>query len=124
MFRKIKENIIKEIMYKGIAAYSDALLEHLEKNFKEKDIEVLYFIDYVDEFTIQGKNTKGTKIQKFDDGAELADFLPINDTKDITISTSNSIIKISTKDVPLLSKGAQGVKALTLKPNVEIIKLY
>lgn len=32
------KKIIKEIMYKGIVAYSDALLEHLEENFKEKDI--------------------------------------------------------------------------------------
>ena len=41
MFKIIK-NIIREIMYKGIVAYSDALLQSLEKNFKEKDIPLTW----------------------------------------------------------------------------------
>ena len=42
MFKKIKKNIIKQIMYKGIVAYSNILLENLEKNFKEKDIPLIW----------------------------------------------------------------------------------
>lgn len=42
MFKKIKENIIKQIMYKGIVAYSDVLLQILEKNFKENDIPLTW----------------------------------------------------------------------------------
>ena len=37
MFKKIKENIIKQIMYKGIVAYSNVLLENLEKDFKNNN---------------------------------------------------------------------------------------
>lgn len=38
MFKKIKENIIKQIMYKEIVAYSDALLKNLEQSFENNNI--------------------------------------------------------------------------------------
>ena len=38
MFKKIKKNIIKQIMYKGIVAYSNVLLENLERDFKNNNI--------------------------------------------------------------------------------------
>ena len=42
MFKKIKENIIKQIMYKGIVAYSNVLLENLEKEFKNNNIPLTW----------------------------------------------------------------------------------
>ena len=42
MFKKIKENIIKQIMYKGIVAYSNVLLEKLEKHFKNNNIPLTW----------------------------------------------------------------------------------
>ena len=42
MFKKIKENIIKQIMYKGIVAYSNVLLENLEKDFKNNNIPLTW----------------------------------------------------------------------------------
>ena len=42
MFKKIKENIIKQIMYKGITAYSNVLLENLEKDFKNNNIPLTW----------------------------------------------------------------------------------
>ena len=42
MFKKIKENIVKQIMYKGIVAYSNVLLENLEKDFKNNNIPLTW----------------------------------------------------------------------------------
>ena len=42
MFKKIKENIIKQIMYKGIIIYSDALLKNLEQGFKNNNIPLTW----------------------------------------------------------------------------------
>ena len=42
MFKKIKGNIIKQIMYKGIVAYSNILLENLEKDFKNNNIPLTW----------------------------------------------------------------------------------
>ena len=40
MFKKIKENIIKQIIYKGIIAYSNVLLENLEK----KTLKIIIYL--------------------------------------------------------------------------------
>lgn len=42
MFKRIKENIIKRIMYEGIIAYSDALLKNLEQDFKNNNIPLTW----------------------------------------------------------------------------------
>ena len=42
MFKKIKENIIKQIMYKGIITYSNVLLENLKKYFKNNNIPLTW----------------------------------------------------------------------------------
>lgn len=42
MFKKIKENVIKQIMYKGIVAYSNVLLENLKKDFENNNIPLTW----------------------------------------------------------------------------------
>jgi len=83
-------------------------------NIKQTDIE---------EFAIQGTNTKGSKIQKLTDNDTMADFLPINDHAEIFIASTGSYIKIATKDIPVLSRGAQGVIGIKLNNNNKVVAL-
>ena len=71
------------------------------------------------EFKITGRATKGVKIQNAD---KICDFLPIKSTNDILIVSSNAQIRIKISDIPLLTRGAQGVKSIKLAENSKIIK--
>lgn len=73
------------------------------------------------EFSIQGKNTKGAKIQKIEENDYMSDFAPIATEKDCLITGTNSCIKISLSEVSLLSKNSQGTKAIKLKENEKVI---
>ena len=76
----------------------------------------------IGEFHITGRATKGVKIQNT---LALCDFLPITSSHDIdllVISTSAQI-RLKIQDIPLLSRGAQGVKAIKLSNNSKIINL-
>ena len=72
------------------------------------------------EFKITGRATKGVKIQNAD---KICDFLPINNTNDILVVSSNAQIRIKISDTPLLTRGAQGVKSIKLAENSKIVKL-
>lgn len=74
----------------------------------------------ISEFKITGRATKGVKIQ----GTEsLCDFLPLNNMDDILVSSSTAQIRLKLSDVPVLGRGAQGVKAIKLAQNSKIMKL-
>ena len=66
----------------------------------------------IEEFYVQGKNTKGAKLQKINED----DYMWRN-------SDEATIIKISINDVPILSKGALGNKSIKLKNNDYIISI-
>lgn len=72
------------------------------------------------EFKLTGRATKGVKIQKAE---KLADFLPIYNNDDILVVSSKAQIRIKLTDIPLLSRGTQGVKALKLAENSKILNL-
>lgn len=78
--------------------------------------------DFVD-FVVQGKNTKGNKIQKVNDGDYMADFFPCTDEKEIMVASRKACIKVSLTDIPTYSRGAQGVKAIKLASKDSVIKL-
>lgn len=80
----------------------------------------------IDEFVVQGRSTKGTKIQKLNDGDWIADFYPIVKDGDILIASTNACIKLTTNDIPIFSKGALGNKSIKLNPkdNVVGISIY
>lgn len=76
------------------------------------------------EFSIGTRYTKGTKIQKLLNDTDAAiDFLPINDEKDIYITSSSSQIKISIQEIPTLSRGAQGNKSMKIKSGERVVSL-
>ena len=74
----------------------------------------------ITEFVIQGRGTKGAKIQKLNDGDWMADFYPIAKDGDILVASTNACIKLTTSDIPIFSKGALGNKSIKLgaKDNV------
>lgn len=76
------------------------------------------------EFSVGTRYTKGTKIQKLLNNTDAAiDFLPINDEKDIYITSSSSQIKISIQEIPTLSRGAQGNKSMKIKSGERVVSL-
>lgn len=74
----------------------------------------------ITEFAIQGRGTKGAKIQKLNEGDWMADFYPIAKDGDILVASTNACIKLTTNDIPIFSKGALGNKSIKLgaKDNV------
>lgn len=75
----------------------------------------------IEEFSIQGKNTKGAKIQKLSDNDTMADFIAINNENEILFASSKSCIKVTLNDIPTLSRGTLGVKIIKMDVNDKII---
>ena len=74
-----------------------------------------------DEFIIQGRGTKGSKIQKLVDDDIMADFCPLNDETEMLIAANKTCIKLNVLEIPELSKGAQGNKAIKLDDKSQVI---
>lgn len=77
----------------------------------------------IEEFAVQGRATKGSKIQKVAIEDWVADFLPIDDEKEITIIATSSQIKLNVSDISLLSKNTSGAQSLKKKAKDNIISL-
>jgi DNA gyrase subunit A len=75
------------------------------------------------EFTTQGRGTKGSKIQKLNSGDYMSDFYPIVNESEILIASTNSCIKLTIQDIPDFSKGALGNKSIKLAPNQSVVKI-
>ena len=75
----------------------------------------------ISEFTVQGKNTKGSKIHKLIGNDYMADFMSLGAETEILIASTKSCIKISTNDIPTLSRVAQGAKAIKINDADKII---
>ena len=76
----------------------------------------------ITEFGTQGRGTKGSKIQKLNEGDWMADFSPIlHNSKDVLIASTSSCIKLTTDDVPIFSKGALGNKSIKLGPKSNVV---
>lgn len=75
----------------------------------------------ISEFTVQGKNTKGTKIHKLTGKDHMADFVSLGSETEILVASSKSCIKLSINDVPTLSRVAQGARAIKISETDKII---
>ena len=75
------------------------------------------------EFTLQGKNTKGSKIQKLNENDWMADYVPTSQKVDLIIGSSLSTIKLTSDDVPLQSKLTLGIKSIKLNEIGEVLKI-
>lgn len=74
----------------------------------------------IDEFRITGRATKGVKIQNTDC---LCSILPLSQDKDVLVNSSKAQIRLKLADIPLLTRGTQGVKSIKLSNNDYVIKL-
>lgn len=74
----------------------------------------------INEFKITGRATKGVKIQRADN---LCDFLPLINFSDILVVSSTTQIRVKVEEIPVLSRGTQGVKTLKLGENSKVIKI-
>ena len=75
------------------------------------------------EFLVQGRGTKGAKIQRLNDGDWMADFCPIVDDGEVLVASTNACIKLTTNDIPVFSKGALGNKSIKLNPKDNVIRI-
>ena len=75
----------------------------------------------IGEFVIQGRGTKGAKIQKLNEGDWIADFYPIVKDGDILVASTHACIKLTTNDIPIFSKGALGNKSIKLNPKDSVV---
>ncbi len=76
------------------------------------------------EFSVQGKNTKGAKIQSLKENDLMADFLPVGaEDKELLVASTGSCIKFSLFDVPAYGRGAQGTKSIKLGARDEVLAL-
>lgn len=79
----------------------------------------------ISEFSVQGRGTKGNKIQKLNDGDWMADFCPVVDgAKDVLIASTSSCIKLTTSDIPLFSKGALGNKSIKMDAKSNVVGIF
>ena len=74
----------------------------------------------IDEFRITGRATKGVRIQNTNC---LCSILPLCQDKDILVNSSKAQIRLKLSDIPLLSRGTQGVKSIKLSDKDYVIKL-
>ena len=77
----------------------------------------------IEEFSVQGRATKGTRIQKINDGDWMADFVPTTTEKEITIIATSSQIKLNIAEITLLSKNTLGTQSIKKKAKDNIISL-
>ena len=73
------------------------------------------------EFVTQGRDTKGSKIQKLNDGDFVADFFPIIKDGEVVVASTHACIKLTTADIPVFSKGALGNKSIKLAANDRVV---
>ncbi len=77
----------------------------------------------ISEFATQGKNTKGARLQKIMSEDWMADFKPIVNETEVSIASTSSTLKIKVNEVAMLSRGAQGSRAIKMgvKDNAIVI---
>ena len=75
----------------------------------------------ISDFGVQGRGTKGSKIQKIGDDEWIADFYPLTNETEILVASNNSCIKFAVSEIPTLSKGAAGSRSIKLSPNSYIV---
>lgn len=75
------------------------------------------------EFTTQGKNTKGAKLQKLNPDDWMADFTPLSNETEIVIASSRSSLKLTVNDIPIFGKGALGNKSIKLAPKDNVTRI-
>lgn len=75
----------------------------------------------VKECNVTGRASKGTKIQKLNEGDFMIGFAPIKDEKEVIVTSTRSRIKIDVDTTPLLLKNTLGTKSIKLAAKDNVI---
>ena len=79
----------------------------------------------INEFSVQGRGTKGNKIQKLNEGDWMADFCPILDgANSVIVASTNATIKLTVDDIPFFSKGALGNKSIKMNSKSNVVQIF
>lgn len=75
----------------------------------------------IKEFRVTQRAAKGIRLQNAE---SLSDFLPISsDNQDILVISSTTQLRISLKDIPLMGRMTQGIRAIKLSQNAIVKKI-
>lgn len=110
----IKLNDGDELISANIYPFNSNWIVSVSKNGYIKRTEV-------SDFSIQGRGTKGAKLQKLEEEDSLVGFQIAKDEKEIIITSNRSQIKIDINSIPILSKGARGNKSIKLGEKDRVI---
>lgn len=77
----------------------------------------------ISEFSIQGRATKGGKLQKVESNDNLIDFLPIINENEVIIAATSSQIKLKVSEIRLLSKNTLGTKSIKINSKDSVLKI-
>lgn len=75
------------------------------------------------DFGISNRGVRGSKIQKINDDDKIVDFIPIVNNKEVTIISSQNILKINLEEIKTSNRLSVGVKGIEIKENEKVIGL-
>lgn len=75
------------------------------------------------EFSVQGRATKGLRIQKLTDHDWMADFLPLSNESELLVASTRSCIKIETNTVPTRARNSVGVQSIKMAAADNVVAL-
>ena len=73
------------------------------------------------EFSLSGRDTKGTKIQKLGEDDEMRSFCLWNGEEEILVASTGNALRFPVSTIHTTGRGAQGVRALKLGENNKVI---
>lgn len=73
------------------------------------------------EFSLSGRDTKGTRIQKLGEDDEMRSFCLWNGEEEILVASTGNALRFPVSTIPTTGRGAQGVRALKLGENNKVI---
>jgi len=75
------------------------------------------------EFSVQGRATKGCRLQRLNDGDTMVDFCTIETARELIINSTRATLKCQLSDVQLTSKGCLGTHAIKLGANDKAVSI-
>ena len=77
----------------------------------------------INEFSYTNKNTKGSKIQGLTANDTVVSFDALSTETEIIVTSTTSQIRVAVTEIPVLSRSAQGVRVIKLKPVERVIQI-
>ena len=77
----------------------------------------------INEFSYTNKNTKGSKIQGLTANDTVVSFDALSTETEIIVTSTTSQIRVAVTEIPVLSRSAQGVHVIKLKPVERVIQI-